>query len=146
MTTPEASRQAGREMVTMGPVEPVMTSVPCAFCRGTGKDPFGIMSWLSTCCVCGGRGVVSVRAPYVPCAHCRGRGAIKTFTCTVCGGKGLVAAFPGPTVTCPDCRGTGDAVSALACLTCRGRGWIPQASPPGQGRSAVTPLRPQGVG
>ncbi|MFA5111269.1 MAG: hypothetical protein WC443_07695 [Desulfobaccales bacterium] len=123
----------------MGPVAAKMTLMPCAFCGGTGKDPFGIMSWLSTCCVCHGRGVVQVQSPSVPCAHCRGRGAIKTFTCTVCGGKGRVAAFAGPTVPCPDCRGTGDAVSALACLTCRGRGWIPQGDTPGQGRPAFTP-------
>jgi len=33
------------------------TSATCAFCRGRGNDPFGIMSHLSTCCVCGGRGI-----------------------------------------------------------------------------------------
>jgi hypothetical protein len=27
-------------------------SVLCAFCRGTGREPFGIMSALSTCRVC----------------------------------------------------------------------------------------------
>ena len=39
-----------------------MREVACAFCGGRGKDPFGIMSWLSTCCVCGGTGVVQVGA------------------------------------------------------------------------------------
>jgi DnaJ-class molecular chaperone len=103
-----------------------LMQVPCAFCGGQGKDPFGIMSWLSTCCVCGGRGVVQVRAPFRRCAYCRGTGAIKTFTCTVCRGTGYVTLVPGPLLTCPECRGQGeDASSALACLACRGRGWVP---------------------
>jgi DnaJ-class molecular chaperone len=100
--------------------------VTCSFCGGHGKDPFGIMSWLSTCCVCGGRGVVRVAAPARPCAHCRGTGAVKTFTCTVCRGTGFVPLTPGPRLQCPECRGTGaDAASGLACLSCRGRGWVP---------------------
>jgi DnaJ-class molecular chaperone len=106
-----------------------MAELPCSFCRGQGKDPFGIMSWLSTCCVCGGRGVVQVPASHRRCAHCRGTGAIKTFTCTVCRGTGYVPLIPGPLQKCPECRGSGDdAVSALACMTCRGRGWVPQKS------------------
>jgi len=103
-----------------------MENVKCSFCGGKGKDPFGIMSHLSTCCVCGGRGVVQVRTPYMRCAHCRGTGAIKTLTCTVCGGKGFVPIPAGPTVVCPDCKGTGDDISApaMACLKCRGRGRV----------------------
>ena len=108
-------------------MERPMKEVPCSFCGGTGKDPFGIMSHLSTCCVCGGTGVVQVGAPYVRCAHCRGTGAIKTLTCTVCGGKGFVPSPVGPTATCPECQGTGDDASApaMACLRCRGRGRVP---------------------
>ena len=30
--------------------------VTCSFCGGKGTDPFGILSWVSTCVVCGGRG------------------------------------------------------------------------------------------
>ncbi len=102
-----------------------MAEVTCSFCRGRGTDPFGIMSWLSTCCVCGGRGTVRVAAPFGRCAHCQGTGAIKTFTCTVCRGTGYLPAIPGPQRECPDCRGTGaDPASALACLTCRGRGRV----------------------
>ena len=103
-----------------------MEHVRCAFCRGKGKDPFGIMSWLSLCCVCQGRGVVQVQAPHMRCAHCQGSGAIKTFTCTVCRGSGVVPAPVGPTTVCPDCQGTGDDASAPAmdCLTCRGRGRV----------------------
>jgi DnaJ-class molecular chaperone len=105
----------------------LIMAVPCSFCGGRGKDPFGVMSWLSTCCVCGGSGMVQVRVPYGPCAYCRGTGAIKTFTCTVCRGSGYVTLAPGPLLTCPECRGRGeDAASALACLACRGRGSVPQ--------------------
>ena len=103
--------------------------VSCSFCSGKGKDPFGIMSWLSTCCVCGGRGVVQAPPSPRPCAFCRGTGAVKTFTCTVCRGTGYVPAIPGPTLPCPECRGSGeDASSALPCLTCRGRGWVSRES------------------
>ncbi|MFZ2446992.1 MAG: hypothetical protein WAW37_11595 [Syntrophobacteraceae bacterium] len=98
--------------------------VPCSFCGGGGKDPFGIMSWLSTCCVCGGSGLVRVPEPFARCAHCRGTGAVKSLTCTVCGGKGFVPELPRPTRKCPECGGTGDDASApaMACLRCRGRG------------------------
>ena len=104
--------------------------VACAFCRGTGKDPFRIMSSLSTCCVCGGPGTVIAPAPHTRCAHCGGTGAIKTFTCTVCGGKGVVPAPDGPWIGCPECGGSGDdaSASAMACLRCRGRGWLPAAA------------------
>ena len=100
--------------------------VNCAFCRGKGKDPFEVMSALSICCVCGGNGKVRVDAPRAACAHCRGTGAVKTLTCTTCGGKGAIALPALPTVSCPVCHGTGDEASApaLACLKCRGRGWI----------------------
>jgi len=102
--------------------------VKCAFCGGSGRDPFGIMSWLSTCCVCGGRGVVPVRTPNMRCPHCQGSGAIKTFTCTVCGGKGVIALPACPVDVCPECRGTGDDGSApsMACLKCHGRGYVPK--------------------
>jgi len=104
-----------------------MQEITCSFCGGKGKDPFGIMSSLSECCVCGGKGVVQVQTPYVRCVHCQGTGAIKTLTCTVCGGKGFVPASAGPTVVCAECHGTGDDTSApaMACLQCRSRGCIP---------------------
>ena len=100
--------------------------VPCAFCHGTGKDPFGIMSRLSSCCVCGGRGTVAVEVPHEPCAHCRGTGAVKRLTCRVCGGRGVLPALEGSTEVCPGCGGTGDdhGAPAMACLRCRGRGKI----------------------
>ena len=111
-----------------------MTNVPvdnaqvrCAFCRGWGKDPFEVMSELSVCCVCLGKGMVTVQTPYDRCAHCGGTGAIKTFTCTVCHGRGVLPAIKGLAKTCPTCCGTGDdsSASAMCCLECRGRGKIP---------------------
>lgn len=105
--------------------------VACAFCRGVGKDPFGIMSNLSTCCVCQGKGHVTVPMLHERCAHCNGTGAIKTFTCTTCHGKGLLSILKGPTQPCPNCNGTGDDLSArsMNCLTCRGRGKIQSRIP-----------------
>ena len=95
----------------------------CAFCNGKGIDPFGIMSRLSDCLVCLGKGVVQVQVPYMACAHCQGGGPIRRLSCEVCRGKGSVPAAVGPTIICPDCQGTGDDNSAPAmdCLTCRGR-------------------------
>lgn len=106
------------------------TEVRCAFCYGSGKDPFGIMSSLSACCVCLGSGRVLIASPYDQCAHCGGTGAIKRLTCTACRGKGVIPALRGPTETCPRCGGSGDdqSVSAMPCLLCRGRGRVAEAA------------------
>lgn len=106
--------------------QPRTTQIPCAFCEGTGNDPFQIMSALSRCCVCGGRGVNTILAPGMRCAHCQGRGSVKTLTCTVCRGRGVVRALEGPTALCPECVGTGDdaLAPALECLNCHGRGVV----------------------
>ena len=113
-------------MASASVTQQAMDAVQCAFCRGTGRDPFGIMSERSACCVCGGPGLVRVQKPCIRCAHCQGAGAIKTLTCTVCGGTGSVKSANGPTIVCPECRGTGDdaSASAMACLNCHGRGWV----------------------
>ena len=101
--------------------------VGCSFCRGTGKDPFDIMSAMSTCSVCGGKGELRIRVPYRRCPHCQNTGAVKTYTCGVCRGTGYVPKPAGPTVACPECQGTGDdkGAPALACLMCRGQGLVP---------------------
>src|SRR4030065_448 len=67
-----------------------VASIACAFCGGKGNDPFGIMSHISTCCVCKGKGTVRVLSPYRRCAHCSGTGAVKTLTCPACMGKGVL--------------------------------------------------------
>ena len=100
-------------------------TITCAFCRGEGTDPFGVMSDRSTCGSCGGRGVVRVPVPHVRCAYCEGTGSYKTFRCLVCDGAGVVAAPVGPTKTCPSCEGLAcERSSGLVCLTCRGRGAV----------------------
>jgi len=103
-----------------------LVSITCAFCRGSGNDPFGIMSYLSTCCVCGGRGIVTTSSPYSRCAHCSGTGAVKTLTCTACMGKGVLPITIEDTRICPVCCGSGDdqSASAMYCLRCRGRGYV----------------------
>jgi len=102
--------------------------VRCAFCQGTGKDPFRLLSPLSACGVCGGKGKVLVGAPYVSCAFCGGTGIHprSRLTCTACMGKGVIHVEE-PTQTCPVCHGrgvdpTGDL--ELACTTCGGAGVV----------------------
>ena len=101
-------------------------SVSCAFCHGRGRDPFGIMSHLSTCCICGGVGRNRVREPHVPCAYCQGRGVYphSRLTCTACGGRG-VRSVTAPTAPCPHCHGTGRDLrseTGFYCLVCHGAG------------------------
>lgn len=67
--------------------------IPCAFCRGKGKDPFGVPSKLSNCQVCAGKGKVAIAdQPYETCGACDGAGifAYHRLPCSVCKGKGVV--------------------------------------------------------
>ena len=102
--------------------------IKCAFCKGKGKDPFGVPSILSTCQVCGGRGTVSVMEPMKECAFCKGTGVdnVKRLTCHVCMGKGMVTVKPGAK-KCPECNGDGHDKSPtmgyFPCSTCGGKGW-----------------------
>jgi len=50
--------------------------IKCAFCGGTGKDPFKVLSPLSNCGVCGGKGTVRVKEPYETCPACLGTGGL----------------------------------------------------------------------
>jgi len=106
--------------------------VMCAFCGGEGKDPFGIMSPLATCQVCGGTGQHMVRQPAACCAFCKGTGVhpFSRMTCTTCGGVGRVE-IAANAVTCPCCGGGGRAAdcenyiwpdSPLSCGCCGGKG------------------------
>lgn len=100
--------------------------VVCAFCKGKGTDPYGIMSWQSTCYVCHGKGTVAVMGPHVPCRYCEGSGSHKTFSCPACRGAGVVPMIPGPTKRCPACEGRAYEISSgLPCLGCRGSGVVP---------------------
>jgi len=102
-------------------------AISCAFCEGTGKDPFGVMSRKSNCQVCGGKGTVTVREPAIVCAFCGGIGVHdeQRLTCTVCGGKGMVT-ITEPVEKCPRCLGTGmdTDIDYLPCTLCGGKGVI----------------------
>ena len=101
-----------------------MKEIKCAFCKGKGVDPFELLSPLSKCAVCGGKGKVKVEEPYIECAFCHGTGVYHNtrLSCTVCMGKGVVS-FREPKVTCPECKGTGqEHLTNLPCLRCGGIG------------------------
>jgi DnaJ-class molecular chaperone len=104
------------------------TAVRCAFCSGSGRDPFHVLSQLSSCPACVGHGMVEVAGPLVPCAYCRGSGVQPhtTLTCSCCGGRG-VQTIQEPQALCPRCGGEGadrDSELHLPCLGCHGAGWI----------------------
>ncbi len=106
-------------------VNGVTTEIVCAFCDGKGKDPFNLLSEKSTCHVCGGKGMVEARKPFMKCAYCKGAGKYKSYSCNVCKGKGVVPELEGDTKTCPECAGAGDDISSgMECMTCRGRGIV----------------------
>ena len=101
-----------------------MKEIKCAFCKGKGVDPFELLSPISTCAICGGKGKVNVEEPYIECAFCHGTGVYPhtRLNCTVCSGKGVVT-FKEPKVTCPQCKGTGrEPWGGLPCLRCGGIG------------------------
>jgi len=84
------------------------TTLACAFCKGSGVDPFDLLSDQSVCQVCGGKGVVTIRRPFMECAYCGGTGVHlhRRLVCTVCGGKGVVVVKESAQA-CPDCNGQG---------------------------------------
>lgn len=117
-------------MTTQAPAR--ATEIKCAFCRGKRRDPFGVFSHLSTCCICGGRGTNRVVEPYVQCAFCRGTGVYprSRLTCTACGGLG-VHPVAERTKMCPNCLGFGVEPSSepgFYCLVCHGAGVIPEGA------------------
>ena len=69
-----------------------LVEIPCAFCKGTGRDPFHVMSHLSNCPVCGGKRTVRIREPYETCKACEGTGRYfnSKMYCWICKGKGVV--------------------------------------------------------
>ena len=101
----------------------------CAYCKGNGRDPFGLLSPLATCQVCGGKGRVVVAVTeerVVQCPYCRGSGwhRFTRMSCTVCLGKGVIVVDPRG-VPCESCHGSGMALGkALPCSTCSGRGIV----------------------
>lgn len=85
---------AGKNIVKA--VDENYATVICAFCKGKGIDPFQILSHLSKCPVCHGRGEVRVKKPYNPCPACGGTGIYRRsyLYCWTCRGKGVVHASP----------------------------------------------------
>lgn len=71
-------------------------TVKCAFCKGSGTDPFPVLSPISKCPVCHGRGEVRVKKPYTSCPACEGTGIYtrSRLYCWTCRGKGVVYASP----------------------------------------------------
>jgi len=119
-------------MVRTETVTTQRASVLCAFCGWTGRGPFGIMSALSTCCVCGGTGTILIETPYVRCDFCQGSGVYPRSrqTCIACGGAG-VSPVHKPNRTCPRCLGTGaepNSETGFYCLTCHGTGVVEEGS------------------
>ncbi|MFQ5916140.1 MAG: hypothetical protein ACE5JS_23445 [Nitrospinota bacterium] len=107
--------------------------VRCGFCRGTGKDPFGQLSHLASCQVCGGSGDVLLREPIIQCAFCGGTGVHfdTRNTCLACHGRG-VSTLAEPRAPCPACEGSGRAPGRdLHCLTCNGTGMVAVKEPAG---------------
>lgn len=122
-----------------------MVDVKCAYCYGTGKDPFGVPGPESNCSVCGGKNYNRAVAPYVRCAACGGTGKLRgrRLTCSACKGRGVMT-VRGPTVTCPQCQGTGRQPGTeydLACTLCGGRGVVDRSRQPAP-RSAAPAARP----
>jgi DnaJ-class molecular chaperone len=104
------------------------TTVRCAFCRGRGRDPFGVLTTLSMCPVCLGRRVLDMVEPLVSCAYCSGTGAQPRtrLTCSSCTGKGFQT-VPEPRAVCSRCGGHGEAPGSelhLSCPACHGAGWV----------------------
>ncbi|MDA2936938.1 hypothetical protein MYX75_01570 [Acidobacteria bacterium AH-259-A15] len=102
--------------------------VKCSYCKGAGKDPWGLMSVLAACQVCKGKGTVSIEQPHITCPVCKGRGNERNtrVTCLACKGKGVVHIEKGMN-TCPECDGTGTTGSVGLrnyCLKCHGTGRV----------------------
>ena len=102
--------------------------VKCGYCQGKGRDPWQLMSPLSNCQVCNGRGTVKIEEPYITCLACGGSGNEKNkkLTCLACKGKGVLHVEKG-LKTCPDCGGSGMTGSVglrKYCLTCKGTGKV----------------------
>ncbi|MDA2929124.1 hypothetical protein MYX84_04100 [Acidobacteria bacterium AH-259-O06] len=116
------------EVRTKRVVSKAMAELKCGYCKGTGKDPWGLMSVLSACQVCNGKGTVNIAQPYITCPVCKGRGNERNtrVTCSACKGKGVVHIEKGMK-SCPDCGGTGMTGSVglrKYCLKCHGIGRV----------------------
>ena len=111
-------------------------TITCAFCGGTGRDPYRILSKVSDCPVCKGHKSVQVETPVVACLYCKGTGRQRhtRLTCSACRGAGVITlpgspgrrrGKPGPTAACVQCDGSGREPEAdLPCSRCKGAGLV----------------------
>ncbi|MEI8004955.1 MAG: hypothetical protein WCI48_02020 [Bacteroidota bacterium] len=98
-------------------------TIKCAYCNGTGKDPFDLLSPISHCLVCNSTGVVEVAEPMKKCIFCSGTGRNPLgarVPCIVCGGRGSF--HTDSSKKCTQCKGTGRSSDGLPCTRCGGKG------------------------
>ena len=103
--------------------EAMTKEIVCAFCNGTGKDPFDLLSQISHCLVCNGTGSVDVAEPIRKCVFCGGTGKNPLgarVPCIVCGGRGHNHCACD--TKCSTCKGTGKSRDGLPCTRCGGIG------------------------
>ena len=107
----------------------IQKEIQCAYCRGTGKDPFPGTWSNSLCQICRGRkrnliSFLPEEEKLKKCPFCGGRGVhpYTRMTCIPCKGKGWVVIYKG-SVTCPLCKGEGrNKEKAFECTRCGGKG------------------------
>jgi len=102
----------------------MVKTIRCAFCSGTGKDPYDLLSPISYCLVCNSTGRVEVEEPTKRCVFCSGTGKNPLgarVTCIVCGGKGTIQCESD--TICNQCKGTGTSIDKLPCTRCGGKGF-----------------------
>jgi len=98
--------------------------ITCAYCNGTGKDPFDLLSAISPCMVCDGTAKVEIEEPMKECVFCAGTGKNPLgarVPCIVCGGKGKN--YCESDTKCIKCNGTGKWNDGLPCTNCKGKGY-----------------------
>jgi DnaJ-class molecular chaperone len=56
---------------------------PCAYCHGKGTHPLGILSWLPTCCACGGSGITRAQLSQENSVPYRDSRSVKRQACAI---------------------------------------------------------------
>jgi len=103
-----------------------VTTINCVFCRGTGRDPYEVLSRLGNCPVCKGHKTAEIQTPFVACLYCKGTGRQRhtRLVCSACKGMGAIT-LAGPTIKCSQCNGTAREPEAdLPCSLCKGAGLL----------------------
>ncbi|MCX6160561.1 MAG: hypothetical protein NTV87_04395 [Ignavibacteriae bacterium] len=98
--------------------------IRCAYCNGTGKDPYSLLSTKSGCLVCEGTGENEVKEPAIKCIYCSGTGKNPLgarIHCIVCMGHG--SNYCESNTKCLRCKGSGKSSDGLPCTLCGGIGF-----------------------